>query len=437
MRLTPTALFLLLGAYILLLGVAFYFVFYADPDESPTAKFLTETLPKRVWGKLQELLPAKCLNFMQFLSAQFLMLFYLAIMFGSWSIILFFIFPWVDRQSYLPHYHKYVAVLFLGACLASWRYAATTSPGTITARTLQRYDHFPYDNLLYASGMRCRTTGLRRLPRSKFDRHKYQANVPRFDHMCGWLGNTIGEENYRFFLLFLLVHVSACGYGTVVLGQLFYGHIVDNQLLHAVFVDRLSGEEFPATTWLLLQYVFDRYTLECAVLLIMAVMVVFLGMFLLYHAWLTSRNVTTNEAYKWDEVRKWYKKELRRYNDAVAAGKVIPTQPSNATTKPSVAPSKHVVIEGDVTCIGMVPDDDTTNGTSIATQKDSPIAEEDRVEHPGPKPKNIYNRGFVENWKEVLFPLSLREKRETIVANAATATDLSEARINDSKPKNI
>lgn len=28
---------------------------------------------------------------------------------------------------------------------------------------------------------------------------------------------------------------------------------------------------------------------------------------------------------------------------------------------------------------------------------------------PGPVPKNVYDRGFVENWKEVLFPLSLRE----------------------------
>jgi hypothetical protein len=28
---------------------------------------------------------------------------------------------------------------------------------------------------------------------------------------------------------------------------------------------------------------------------------------------------------------------------------------------------------------------------------------------PGEVPKNIYDRGFVENWKEVIFPISLRK----------------------------
>jgi hypothetical protein len=31
---------------------------------------------------------------------------------------------------------------------------------------------------------------------------------------------------------------------------------------------------------------------------------------------------------------------------------------------------------------------------------------------PGPMPKNIYDVGFVENWKQVLFPISLRKKKE-------------------------
>jgi hypothetical protein len=31
-----------------------------------------------------------------------------------------------------------------------------------------------------------------------------------------------------------------------------------------------------------------------------------------------------------------------------------------------------------------------------------------RIYHPGPIPRNIYNRGLYQNWMEVIFPLSLR-----------------------------
>lgn len=84
----------------------------------------------------------------------------------------------------------------------------TTNPGIITKTNIQRYDHFPYDHLLFTPDRICSTTGVRRLARSKYDRFKYKQNVARFDHYCGWVYNSIGEENYRFFLLFLLVHAG-------------------------------------------------------------------------------------------------------------------------------------------------------------------------------------------------------------------------------------
>lgn len=67
--------------------------------------------------------------------------------------------------------------------------------------------------------------------------------------------------------------------------------------------------------------------------------------------------------------------------------------------KPKVSNSssgKPQVKDGDVTCTG--------GGAGIEEPEEEP-----QYIDPGPIPKNVYDRGFVENWKEVLFPISLRE----------------------------
>ena len=87
-------------------------------------------------------------------------------------------------------------------------YSYYSSPGIITKDTLQFYDHYPYDNLLYPEGRMDRKKGIPRLPRSKFDRLKHKQHVARFDHYCGWVSATIGAENYRIFLLFVFTQFS-------------------------------------------------------------------------------------------------------------------------------------------------------------------------------------------------------------------------------------
>jgi len=126
----------------------------------------------------------------------------------------------------------------------------------------------------------------------------------------------------------------------------------------------------------------------------MSVMSIALTLFLGYHIWLTSRGLTTNESYKWAQVKRWHQRELKRYQQAIKEGKVIPKED----------PSKPVVSDGDVTC---------TQGTGLEAQEP-----EDAIYDPGPPPVNIYNRGVVENWKEVLFPLSLRKLKARRAARA-------------------
>jgi len=382
-------------AYLAIIGIAVYFFVLADPDDSSVARFVQETLPRRSWSILEKCLGPKSLNVLEFFLDRTLMLFYCVVVFGSWSVIFTYIYRWIDESDHVAQYHKYMGVLVFGACFTSWRWASNASPGTITADNIKRYDHFPYDDIMFVPGRVCPSRNIPRLARSKFDRFKYKENIPRYDHYCGWVGNVIGEENYRWFLLFLLVHVLMCIYGSIVVGKLFYGVILDNNLLEVTFFDRYTGEEIQASKWIIFQYLFSTHLVEAAVLAIMSVMSVALGLFLFYHVWLTSRGLTSNEAYKWDQVKKWYKRELKRYNDAVKNGEI-----DEKTGKPFRS-SKPVVTDGDVTCIS---GDNNDPGEQVNADDDR-----DLPFHPGPPPKNLYNNGFRENWEEVIFPRSLRK----------------------------
>jgi hypothetical protein len=254
------------------------------------------------------------------------------------------------------------------------------SPGVITAETLQFHDHFPYDDLLYVEGRMDKRMGVPRLPRSKFDRTNHQQHVARFDHYCGWVAATIGEENYRLFLLFVATQFGMCVYGTLLLIKLFAGEIEDKQLFQVTFFDKASGKEYPADKWVVFQYMFHRHMYAAGVLTIMAVMSLTLAGFLGYHGYITSIGMTTNESYKWAEVRKWHKSRVKNYQEYLKQQQLL--KDGSPASESGQQQQQHVP---------------------------QPVEE---VEDPGPMPKNIYNRGFIENWKEVLFPKSLQRKAE-------------------------
>lgn len=129
---------------------------------------------------------------------------------------------------------------------------------------------------------------------------------------------------------------------------------------------------------MIFQYMYARRTHELAVALVMLVMGIALSAFLGYHVYITSKGQTTNENAKWGDVRSWHKKQKKLFQTAVREGK--------ATKKP------------------------TNSGKDIeVSDTDSEEQKPEAVEDPGPMPKNIYDRGFIANWSEVFFPLSLRK----------------------------
>jgi len=369
-----------LGSYTIVFVFSVYYCILADPSKSKLAYLLTVRLPHFLKTKIfQSIFGERITSWLiTTIINRLLAIFYIVIILGSWSIIFMFTYPWIDEAAastgLLSPHHKIGGYVVFVACLASWSMASHTSPGIITADTIHVFESvYPYDGLLFVRGRRCPTVGIPKVARSKYDRISEQ-HIAKFDHFCGWLHNPIGDQNYRWFLLFLVIHVVMCMYGTYVVGWLLFVYEIDaHDLWNHMFFHRKTGAAYPATTTIVLQYLFQRLPLQSGVFVLLSVMSVVLLLFLGWHCWIASRGMTTNEYVKWKQVHKWYNGELHRYHNRTA-DETMPVQHKDN-------------------------DDDTTDEHD--TQQ---------VYHPGPKPKNIYNTGFMENWNDIFFPRSLQKE---------------------------
>lgn len=377
-----------LVGFILSFACCSYACIFADPDASYVGRLRTTAL-RAVTVQVSRVLGEKLLTRLSNVMDHAFQIVYLVLCLGSWYVVFVFGFPLME--AYLPSYHRRAAVVLFFLCMGSWHYACHVGPGNVTARTIPLYDHYEYDNLLYTDRV-CPTLKIRKIARSKYSGGKH---IPRFDHFCGWLNQAIGERNYRWFLLFLVVNVGMYGYATWVFAMILYGEIVEKKLLTATFVNAVTGEEVKADKTVVFHYLFARHFQLCTVLMLMSVMTICVGVFLAFHLYITSQNLTTNEFFKWRSVRRWHKKERQKYEQALKDGTI--RAKANASPMPS---SKQV------------PNDDVGVGCMGPVAADSlqQVIADDEVIDPGPMPKNIYNKGIIQNFSEIFYPLSLRDE---------------------------
>jgi hypothetical protein len=126
------------------------------------------------------------------------------------------------------HYTPFIGVV---ACHVSFFYACSVPPGDMNDHSISCYMHEPYDGVLYIKGKVCRTCKLAKPARSK---HCTLCNmcVPKFDHHCVWLNHCVGENNYRYFLNFLVVNSVFFWYATIyifyfLIAEVFYLFFVE------------------------------------------------------------------------------------------------------------------------------------------------------------------------------------------------------------------
>ena len=121
-------------------------------------------------------------------------------------------------------------------------------------RDVREHDNYAYDGCLYEAGGTCPTTGVPKPARAKFCRTTRRV-VARFDHLP-WVNNAVGEENYRWFLLFLASHALLLAYGAACAALLLRDVVDAKQRMRATFY--LGDAPVAATRGVVVHYLLPR-----------------------------------------------------------------------------------------------------------------------------------------------------------------------------------
>ncbi|KZV21605.1 putative protein S-acyltransferase 17-like [Dorcoceras hygrometricum] len=302
-----------------------------------------------------------------------LQLIYLLIIGGTYYFIAKSSFSYIPGY-YLSGMHRYTSFLAVGVAILLFLLTSFSDPGTVSSANFSQYiSAYPYDNIIF-SEKECSTCKIPKPARSK---HCSICNrcVARFDHHCGWMNNCIGERNIGYFMAFILWHFLVCMYGVVALALVLAGRLKELKVIYILTAYYGIENSFRSLAPHVVQWLLSAYNTQILIMMFLAIISLLLAGFFTYHAKLCLTNTTTNESFKWQDYLQWQ----RKVKEAKASAEALKASLGELNQERKPQESKW-----------------------IAFFRRSRLEELEVVKN------NIYDRGFLNNIGEVLYPLSIR-----------------------------
>ncbi|KAM9976049.1 hypothetical protein ACTFIR_009890 [Dictyostelium discoideum] len=380
--------------YTLLLGQS---EFHRDGCVGSLYIFLTSGLQDWCVGFFARCCPKKlkngsasCYNYFMYKPNRILQGFYLTLVLSGFYFFYFDCFPYIGGP-YISSNHKYGAFFAISFTLFTFVLSSNSTP---------------------ARSKHCRVC----------DRC-----VGRFDHHCPWINNCVGENNLRYFLLFVFSTSMLCMYGAYLCGFSMYSFMKINDVKNLGYTK--DGVWTPIPTAILLKYIAFESRSILPLGAFCFVISLFLFYFFFYHIWLISKNTTTNESYKWQDIKDQIK--IERLKQKIIDHEKLEKDNNNNNKKDnnkkdnnkkdnnkkdnnndSIVEKVNEIIKNEI-------GDSDEEGTNLnklkkrnkrqqLSSKESKDKDEFYTTLPLPKTfkelKNIYNKGLISNLLEVLLP---------------------------------
>lgn len=125
MRFSP-AIAIVLALYVLGMGFLFWFCVVADAETSPTARFVSRTLPAKFMQLASKVVGRKGVKIIETIMDRALAIVYLTIVVGGFGVLWLYAYPWVRQSSHVADYHLTIGYIVLFIALWTWRLAMTT-----------------------------------------------------------------------------------------------------------------------------------------------------------------------------------------------------------------------------------------------------------------------------------------------------------------------